>query len=245
MKYIYKILFSILIIAINYFSVNADFSICDSWNINVNSNSIIEICNWWLLINSFTWELAGNYINNNPWFWWNIESFNSVLNINIDNNIWFFDNNKSTIITKINPESNFAIWFINEFNMNLFNSWTNDIINNIENTWSLNWINIKDYYNNLFRKYSEDKYENLWISKTEYDEFINNLLDLLISSSYDNNKQLINNNDIKIIEKNLEKYNFPKNILKLLSNSREINNSFSLMPELNKKYFILSFYLNL
>jgi hypothetical protein len=90
----------------------SDFVICDSWNINYSWKTISEICNWWYenfdisVIEYFTWS----YINLNSWFWWGEQNFDFKKNENIP--IWFFDQNKKTIIENINPIYDFSAWYM-------------------------------------------------------------------------------------------------------------------------------------
>lgn len=307
MKNITKILSFIFVLLINYFSVNADFIICDSWNINIYWTNMDDICAWWYKSNSISWieSFTWNYLYLNTWYWWNNNNYDNLLNIYPNLPIWFFDINMSTVIKNINPEYVNQIWYlwsvkILEKNINLdknlpvwfFDSilstnikktnpeyvvpvwffwnieknillWWND--NNtsnsgslnesgslsdtwsLGNTWSLNdWISnnnsnnqskkitIKEFYINLFKKYTVN----------ENDEFINNIVNLLLKYSYKNDYPFISDIEKNRIELYVEKSNFWNNIKKISKNILEINYYFKNSNNDNYKFYLLNYYLN-
>ncbi|MDP2090234.1 MAG: hypothetical protein Q8K30_01430 [Candidatus Gracilibacteria bacterium] len=285
MKKVLKFLI-ILAIFINYFSVNADYVLCDTLNINVNSNYTDEICNGGNKANSFSGEFVGNFINYIPGYWGTNNYYQNLIDLNnnisfgfFDSNkltvisknnpeysniigyigannilekninllenlsIGFFDNIKSTIISKNNPEYSNYIGFLRDIDLYLHNTGNDDIINNTgslnnsENI-AINNITKKDFYHKLFTYYTISKIE---ISDKDYNLFINNMLNLLLSKNELSDSGTFISIDLqnKIFD-NISKSNFDKNIIKLLNSYEDINYIFG-NYDINVQIFLINY----
>ncbi len=112
MKNIILLLFFIQTFLI--YQVNAEKTICDSWNINKNWITLEKICNWWYMtwsikwVDSFTWSFK----NLQTWYWWTNNNYNKDLNLEKNFPTWEFDANKTTKIRNTNPEYTIPVWYI-------------------------------------------------------------------------------------------------------------------------------------
>ena len=111
-----------LIIILNKSNANANYSVCDSWNIDFSWTWVIEICNWWSMTGSIIWieNFTWNFVNSDMWFWWNNNNYSN--NINVEENLpfWYFNENKRTVIENTFPQNdNTEIWYWwNKYNFN-------------------------------------------------------------------------------------------------------------------------------
>lgn len=272
----------LLLVLLFYSKTNADYIICDSWDINYDGKTVSEICNWWYQsiniseINSFTWS----FIDLNLWYWW--IDFDLVMNLNIEENLpmWYFGTNIKTKVLKNNPENYIYIWHIwikNDYNIisdvvENFPIWYFDtniktkVLNNkpeyilpIWYLWNVviakkNWwmrnnilpiysMTYREFFKEIFQKSTNDSFNNLNYSKSEYDTFINNLLDLLFNSNQYYQK-IIPEETKNTIRLFIQNSDFDTNLNLLMTNLKDINQNFEIQKDQKINFYMIKYYLN-
>lgn len=271
----------LLSVLLFYSKTNADYIICDSWNINYNWKTVSEICNWWYQsidiskINSFTWS----FIDLDLWYWWT--DFDLVVNSNIEENLpmWYFGINIKTKVLTNNPENYIYIWYIwtkNDYNItsNLdenFPVWYFDtntktkVLNNkpefslpIWYLWNVVitkknwWINnnispiysmtYREFFKEIFQKSTNDSFNNLNYSESEYNTFIDNLLDLLVNSNQFD-EEIIPEETKNRIKFFIQNSDFDTNLNLLMTNLKDINQNFEIQKDQKINFYMIKYYL--
>lgn len=134
-------------------------------------------------------------------------------------------------------------WLSNEFNSITSSSSINSkkIQNNSIWWGSISRIKLRDFYINLFKKYSNDLYIKKWYTENEYNIFINNLVDLLLKKSYNKGEIYITDLEKKRIELSVINWNFKKMLEKITLEIKNINFIFDKVSD-EKKIFILNYF---
>ncbi len=211
---------------------SADFSICDSWNLKLWWKNIVEICNWWYISNDITEikSFTGSFSD----FSWVIIENKDYINLDINRNliVWFFDKNKKTVLTDKNIDYSVPIWFI--FKKRKSRAGRGDIREK--------QITYKNYLKQLLKQDFQKNYFRSWISRKDYDIFIENIVDLLVGDNWD----IFISNEIKNYLKQYfsQSVIFKENIIKLLKNASFINKSFKKFENSYDKIYVINYYLN-
>ncbi|MDD2870653.1 MAG: hypothetical protein PHS49_01575 [Candidatus Gracilibacteria bacterium] len=224
------------------------------WNINYDLNNTIN----------FTQSFPIGYFDNNISTVVNIinpiydsqigyleNTFDNSINIlDLDKQfpVGYFDDIKNTVTNIINPEYNNLVGYISKNTVIYTNTGSVNISNNqgLENISNnlpkiVDKITIKDFYENIFRKYSNNDFLYYGYTKSEYDNFINNIVNTLLSKTYKNSLPFISDIEQKRIELDIENKNFQKKISKMMSNMKKINKYFENIDNDNYLYYMMDY----
>lgn len=208
----------------------------------------------WYFWNDFELFFSENYIlnlwyfdeyktskitNKNPeynwidiWYIWN------TFELKVENNFiqayWFFDENRQTYINNQNISFLFPIWFL----------WMYELKDDKKATIFIpKKISYRDYFYEKF--YSEwlVYFLNWRYTKSSYNKFINNLLDLLINEN-ELQDTILNDKDIARLDLEISKWNLKPKLEKLISNLEEINNWFLNLKTREEKLYMIKYFLN-
>jgi hypothetical protein len=227
-------------------------------NINSFSWSYIDISWWyWWSSNSFTWTVVNNNVvtwlfdmqretritKNNPsydnylWFIW-IKYSN--LNIWSDYNtpIWFFNYHLDTKIEWVDIKYQTPVWLLTWYINKNTSLWRKQDFIEQEITY-------REFLKDIFNTWLKINFLKQGYFKTEYDIFINNLLDMFFYENWLWNNIILKENQDNLIKQFRENNMIKTNIEKLINNMVAINNSFKEINNYNYKMYIIDYYLKI
>ncbi len=253
-----------------YNNLEANYSICDWWIVNVSWLDNTEICSNGVLyndfekINSFSWKT----ISADTWFLWS-----NTIDISKETKyrVWFFGENKTTVIKKLNPSFEIEIWHIN-----------NTILSNLHLDNNLSWVvwffdkNIVTVINKKIPDYSkplwylwdikiikndkkiiikEFRFNNYFKEIIERETKLNFLHYSLKKSEYNiflvnlleflikNNDLLVNKDDTDFLNYKIKNdKNFKSGLNRLLLDMKNFNKNIKNNP--NQSKYIIDYYIN-
>jgi len=227
----------------NFLDINSGYWwISDEEDLFYKVNTILPIWYFNENINTVISNVNPDYINQ-VWYIWTINSLQKNFQLEKNLPIWFFDLFKSTIIKNSNPEYTNPAWYL--WNI-IVKSYSWDVIM-ISTTKSINqsMISTKEFYLYLFKKYSYNDYVKYWYFSHEYDDFNNNLVNLLLNNlNTGTNLPIINEIEQKRIELEIENSDFPEKISLLTLNLKKVNYVFKNIKSDNIKFYMLDYILN-
>jgi hypothetical protein len=112
--------------------------------------------------------------------------------------------------------------------------------NNILPIYSMTY---REFFKEIFQKSTNDSFNNLNYSKSEYDTFINNLLDLLFNSNQYYQK-IIPEETKNTIRLFIQNSDFDTNLNLLMTNLKDINQNFEIQKDQKINFYMIKYYLN-
>jgi len=256
MKNTIKILF--FVISIFYFFItSAWYKINDLWDTYENINDI----DW------YQWS----FWNAKSWFLWNNNSFLKSKNIKVIN--WFFDENKKTLITKIDIEYLYNLWYV--WNKYIFENhndiqsikWFFDInkVTKITNKnpiynspvwflWQFKWFEKEDIknkkknkiisYHDLLKQTILEETVLYWFNHKIYNNEYRIFIQNILSIILKEKNMYLINWEIDDVKKNIKSTKLISKIKVLLNNAKEFNSNFKKLKTEKEKIYLLKYYLN-